>query len=197
MSAKPEADAAVKAPAKSKKLLIIVGGALLILAIAGGGAYMYVSKQRAAAAEEEGADAAEASPKEEHAAPKAPPVYLPLDNMVVNLSDPGGERVAQVGVILETTDAKASDAVKAYLPTIRSGVLLLVSRRTSQELLTPAGKEQLAKDILAEALRPFGGAPSHDESPAPAKKPKSKAKAKDAHAEMPVRGVLFSSFIVQ
>jgi len=195
VSAKPEADAATKAPAKSKKLLIIGGAVLLILALAGGGAYMYVSKQRAAAEEE--ADAAEASPKEEHAAPKTPPVYLPLDNMVVNLSDPGGERVAQVGVILETTDAKASDAVKAYLPTIRSGVLLLISRRTAEELLTPAGKEQLAKDIFAEALRPFGGAPSHEENPAPVKKSKSKAKAKDAPAEMPVRGVLFSSFIVQ
>ncbi len=195
MSAKPEAEAAVKAPAKSKKLLILVGGAVLILALAGGGAYMYIAKQRAAAAAEEGADSGEAAAKEERAAPKTPPVYLPLDNMVVNLADPGGERVAQVGVILETTDAKASDSVKAYLPTIRSAVLLLISRRTAEELLTPAGKEQLAKDILAEALRPFGGAPSDEDKPAPAKK--AKAKGKDAHGEMPVTGVLFSSFIVQ
>lgn len=192
MSAKPEAEAPVKAPAKSKKMLMIVGGAVLILALGGGGAYMYIAKQRAAAAEE-GADSGEAPAKEEHAAPKTPPVYLPLDNMVVNLADPGGERVAQVGVILETTDMHASDKVKAFLPTIRSAVLLLIAQRTAQELLTPEGKQQLATDILGEALRPFGGAPSHDDKPVA----KKKSKSKDEHAEMPVTGVLFSGFIVQ
>lgn len=195
MSAKPQAEETVKAPAKSKKLLIIVGGAVLILALAGGGAFYYISKQRAAAAEE-GADAGEeAVAKVEQAGPKTPPAYLPLDNMVVNLADPGGEKVAQIGIIFEVPDAHAADKVKAYLPTIRSGVLLLLAQRTSEELFKPEGKEKLAKDILYEASLPFGGARAHEE-PAPKAK-KSKAKAKDEHADMPVTRVLFSSFIVQ
>ena len=36
-----------------------------------------------------------------HVVPKGPPTFLPLENMVVNLADPGGEKVAQVGVTLE------------------------------------------------------------------------------------------------
>lgn len=183
-----------KPPAKSKKLLLILIGAVLLLAIAGGGAFFYISKQRAAAAEE-----AEDAPHTNSASskPHAPPVYLPLDNMVVNLADPGGERVAQVGITLEVRDAKASDQVKGFLPTIRSAVLLLISQRTADELLSQEGKKKLAKDILRETLRPFGGGAEDTEE---TEKPKPKKSAKSAKAgdeEMPVLGVLFSSFIVQ
>jgi len=196
VSAKPEAaeDGAAKAPAKSKKMLIIIVGAVLVLALGGGGAFFYISKQRAAAAEE-GEDAP-TSKSADQGKPKAPPAYLPLDNMVVNLADPGGERVAQVGITLEVADAHAADTVKAFLPTIRSGILLLLSQRTAEELLKPEGKQQLAKDILRETSLPFGGgeAAEHDDGAAPKKK---KTKAKSDHAEFPVVGVLFSSFIVQ
>ena len=114
----------------------------------------------------------------------------------MNLADPGGEKVAQVGITLEVVDAHAVDSVKAYLPTIRSGILLLISQRTAEELLKPEGKQQLAKDILRETSLPFGGGDDEheDESPRPKKKKKA---AKSAHSDMPVVGVLFSSFIVQ
>jgi flagellar FliL protein len=197
VSDKPAAAAAEgeKPKAKSKKMLIIIVGAVLVLALGGGGAYFYISKQRAAAAaEEEGGDAApaHAAAKDAH---KVPPAYLPLDNMVVNLADPGGERVAQIGITLVVTDAHASDTVKAYLPTIRSGILMLISQRTAEELLKQEGKEKLAKDILREASIPFGGGAEeeHVDEAATKKKPKKKA----AHEDFPVVGVLFSSFIVQ
>jgi flagellar FliL protein len=186
-----------KPPAKSKKMLIIIV-AVVVLALGGGGAFFYISKQRAAAAAEEEGGGGDAKPhaKEASAAhaaiPKNPPVYLPLDNMVVNLADPGGERVAQIGVTLEVADAHASDTVKAYLPTIRSGVLMLISQRTAEELLKQEGKEKLAQDILRETSIPFGG--GEDESESNSKKGKKK---KAVHVEYPVVGVLFSSFIVQ
>lgn len=203
MSAKPKAAEAAesadggKAPAKSKKMLIIILGAVLVLALGGGGAFFYISKQRAAA--EEGADGAEKTPaKVAHAAPKKPPAYLPLDNMVVNLADPGGERVAQIGITLEVTDAHASDTVKAYLPTIRSGILMLISQRTADELLKQEGKEKLAKDILRETEIPFGGGgdDEHEDESASAKKKNGK-KNNVVRVDYPVVGVLFSSFIVQ
>lgn len=191
MADKPADAEGEKPKAKSKKLLIIIVAAVLVLALGGGGAFFYISKQRAAAAEE-GDDAAPAKTAAKDAK-KTPPVYLPLDNMVVNLADPGGERVAQVGITLEVLDAHASDSVKAYLPTIRSGVLMLISQRTAEELLKAEGKEKLAKDILREASLPFGGGDEAHEEETSAKKKKKK----DAHAEVPVVGVLFSSFIVQ
>jgi len=201
VAAKPDAgnDGDVKPPAKSKKLLIIIVAAVLVLALGGGGAFFYISKQRAAAAAAE--DGEEASPAKSaaHAAHKTPPAYLPLDSMVVNLADPGGERVAQVGITLEVADAPSVDKVKAFLPTIRSGVLMLISQRTAEELLTQDGKQKLAKDILRETSRPFGGGDDEEdantdhEDTAKAKKKKPKAKQPD----YPVVGVLFSSFIVQ
>ncbi len=197
MAAKPEtADAgdAPKAPAKSKKLLIIGLAVVVILALAGGGVFFYISKQRAAADEGDDAAPAKAAAHNDH---KAVPSYLPMENMVVNLADPGGDRVAQVGITLEVLDAKAADKVKAFMPTIRSGVLMLISQRTAEELLKSEGKQQLAKDILRETSLPFGGGDedAHAEAAA-AKKPK-KANAKSAPVEYPVTGVLFSSFIVQ
>lgn len=185
--------AEVKAPAKSKKLLLIVVGAVVMLAIAGGGAFYYISKQRAAAEEADDAPTAKQAASKSH----SPPVYLPLENMVVNLADPGGDRVAQVGITLEVADAKASDQVKAYLPSIRSAVLLLISQRTAEELLSQPGKQKLAKDILRETLRPFGGADDLEEEHEKPKGKKSKKAGADNHNEMPVLGVLFSSFIVQ
>lgn len=195
MSAKPEAAASAPAPAKSKKLLIIVGALVLVLVLAGVGAYLFISKRNAAAAQEDGEEPVVAHASS-HEKPKAPPVYLPLDPMVVNLADPGGEKVAQVGITLEVQDAKASDTVKAYLPTIRSSVLLLISQRTAEELLRPEGKEKLATDILKKAAIPFGGEEDEDAEPEPSET-KKKKKKKKVVVEYPVVGVLFSSFIVQ
>ncbi|MBP9148160.1 MAG: flagellar basal body-associated FliL family protein [Rhodoferax sp.] len=176
-------------------MLIIIVAAVLLLVLAGGGAFLYISKQRAAAAaaDEEGGDhATTEQAADSHGAAKTPPVYLPMDNMVLNLADPGGERVAQVGITLEVRDAAAADSVKAYMPTIRSGVLMLLSQRTSEELLSAEGKQKLIEDILRETSVPFGG--GEEEEPAVTDKKKTKKKVVK---QFPVIGVLFSSLIVQ
>lgn len=185
-AAEPQADAGQPAPKGKKKMIIIIVAVLLVVLLAGGGVLFYISKQRAAAAaaqEDGGEPAAPAA----HASAKTPPVYLPMDNMVVNLADPGGERVAQVGITLEVVDAHASDTVKAYMPTIRSGVLMLLSQRTAEDLLSAEGKQKLIDDILRETSKPFGGGEEHAQS----------AKSKKAPTQFPVVGVLFSSLIVQ
>jgi len=186
----PEAEAAKPAAKSKKKLIIIIVSVLLVVLLAGGGALFYISKQRAAAAAaaEDGSGEPVAPAAAAHAANTAPPVYLPMDNMVVNLADPGGERVAQVGITLEVLDAHASDTVKAYMPTIRSGVLMLLSQRTADELLSAEGKQKLIEDILRETSKPFGGGNEH----APARKV-----SKKAADQFPVVRVLFSSLIVQ
>ncbi len=190
MATAPEASGEAKPPAKkSKKLLIIVGVVVLILALAGAGFYFLVLKPRAAAAAEDGGE--DTSKPAAHNVHATPPAYLVMDNMVVNLADPGGDRVAQIGVTLVVADEHTSGTVKAFLPTIRSGVLMLISQRTAVELLTTEGKEALSKAILREASLPFGGG-GEEEVPADPKK-----KKKSAHVEMPVTAVLFSSFIIQ
>ena len=194
-------------PAKKrlgKKLVIILVAVVLLVVIAGAGAAYMVSKRHAV---DENGD--EIETVADTKAPAVVPTFLPVDTMVVNLADPGGERFAQVGITLELADAKTAERVKQYMPSIRSSVLLLISQRTSDELLSRDGKDKLAHDVLREVSRPLGfsvpGAASGEavENPDAAGNPKNKgkgkgkAKSKAAEAENPVRRVLFSGFIIQ
>ena len=186
------------APAKSKKLIIILAVLALVLVAGGAAAWMMLS-QRHAAEDEEGGGRAVA----QAGTPKTPPTFLPMDNMVVNLADPGGDRFAQVGITLELADAKTGELVKSFMPSIRSNVLLLVSQRSTEELLTREGKEKLAVDIRRAVSRPLGFT-----VPKPRKRPVQRdpedeeeddevAPRRAKADNNPVRQVLFSSFIIQ
>lgn len=192
MATEPTAEAPAKP--KKKKLLIIIGAVVLLVAVGGGAGLFFLNKAKHAA--EDGEEVAHVETK-----PKVPPTFLPIENMVVNLADPGGERFAQIGVTLELMDKKTEDQVKAYMPSIRNAILLLVSQRTSEELLQREGKEKLASDILVEVSRPLGFAPKVEKK---AKSEKGEKGDKDDEvpkkapkSNNPVQAVLFSSFIVQ
>jgi flagellar FliL protein len=178
-------------PTKKKKLLIIVIALLVVLAIAAAGGLWFLKKQRDALAEDSG-DAPVEAVAEQH--DEHPPTFMALDNMVVNLADTGGERFAQVGITFEVADSKAEEKIKAYLPSIRNSILLVLSQRTATELLQREGKEKLAQDILVEASRPFGGVAKPEAATGKGGKKKAHASAEPAG---PVRRVLFSSFIIQ
>jgi len=190
-----KADAA-KPKASGKKKLILIGAIVAVLLVVAGGAAWFMMMR--SGGEEEGGGGARKG------AAVVPPTFMPIDNMVVNLADPGGDRFAQIGITLELADAKTADQIKHVLPSIRSSILVLVSQRTADELLTREGKEKLAFDVLREVSRPLG-------FKVPKKMPKAKAKEPDPEDEEsddedaprsrksanPVRQVLFSSFIIQ
>lgn len=159
-------------------------GVLVALFVIGGVAYYSYTSRSNAVAAVEASETDGGQPKDSHPnyMPKGAPAYLPLDNMVVNLADAGGEKVAQIGITLELVDAGAVERIKPFLPTIRARVLLQISTRQAAELLTDEGKQTLAKDILREASLPFGGSDLSDGVRPP---------------RNPVVGVLFTSFIVQ
>lgn len=178
---------------KSKKLLFIIIG-VLVLGLAGAGGAFYIMKKNAAAAE--GADEEEeAAPAKAHKVdPKSAPTFLPMDNMVVNLADPGGNRFIQVGLTLQLQDAATGEAVKAFMPSIRSQILLLLSQRTADEVLQVQGKEKLSADIIAAVSETMGYPVPEAEDESADAKPKKKRKKVEPS---PVQAVLFSSFIVQ
>lgn len=196
MSTNATAAESAPKPAKSKKLLIIGAVVILLLVIAGGAA-AWVMFSRQALDEEGGESGAKA------AAPAAAPTFLPMETMVVNLADPGGERFAQIGITLELQDAKTADTVKQYMPSIRSGILMLVSQRNSDELLMIEGKEKLAADIAREVARPLGftpakaAAPRVDVDEADDGYDEEVARKRRREAKNPVRRVHFSGFIIQ
>jgi flagellar FliL protein len=190
MSAAAAATATADAPAKpkSKKLLFILIG-VVVLALLGAGGALYVLKKNTAHDDEGDGDHAT---EQQHSGPKTPPVFLPMDNMVVNLADPGGNRFVQLGITLQVQDAKTGDDLKVYMPTIRSDVLKLISQRTADEMLQIAGKEKLSGDIIATVSGVMGY-----ELDAPADHAEEGAKKGRRAPPNPVQGVLFSSFIVQ
>jgi flagellar FliL protein len=172
MAAKPAAGAETAKP-KSKKLLIIIV-AVLVLALGGAAAAFFLLKSHASDDEEAAADSHQTT---SHAKSKTPPQFMPLENLVVNLADEGGTRYAQIGVTLQVADQATADQIKAYMPSVRSGVLMLVSARKADDLLRPEGKEKLAADILKLVRETTGAAESRGYSP--------------------IEAVLFSSLIVQ
>jgi len=185
-------DAAVKGGGK-KKLIIIIA-IVLVVVLAGVGALLMM-KKKSHADDEEGGAADEKPAAAAHAKPGTPPTFVPLDPFTVNLADKEVDRFAQVGVTLEVADAHFADQLKAYMPAIRNNVLLVLSHKTSAELLTVEGKEKLAREIRREAVRPMGielDDEDEDEDAAPKKKKKKKRAV-----ESPVTQVLFSTFIVQ
>ncbi|WP_431099709.1 flagellar basal body-associated FliL family protein [Roseateles noduli] len=185
-------DAAVKGGGK-KKLIIIVAIVLVVVLV--GVAALLMMKKKSHADDEDGAAAEEKPAAAAHAKAGTPPTFVPLDPFTVNLADKEVDRFAQIGITLEVNDAKFADQLKGYMPAIRNNVLLVLSHKTSAELLSAEGKEKLAKEIRREAVRPMGielDDEDEDEDAAPKKKKKKKRQV-----ESPVTQVLFSTFIVQ
>lgn len=194
-----------------KKLLIIVGAALALVLAAGGGGVWMLKKRAAQAAAMAGEDEAAASETAAHAAAAKPeakgvPIFLPLDPFIVNLSDKDVDRYAQIGITLELESTVFADQVKAYMPAVRNAILLLLAQKSSKDLLGRTGKEELAEEIMREAVRPMGieilapepvtvaAAASSAQDEAPVKTTK---KAKKGAVRNPVQHVHFSSFIIQ
>lgn len=205
MSAAAIPGAEVAAPAKGKKKLIILVAAVLLLVAGGGaGALVYVKKKAA--------EAAAAAAEEEDGAPVvhkldakhgagAPPTFLPLEPFIVNLADKETDRYAQIGITLEIEDPKTADLLKAYMPAIRNGILMVLAHKNSAELLERKGKEALAAEIMRETVRPLGieiEPPQAEEEKADDDaKPKKKRKKSAAAVDNPVKHVHFSNFIIQ
>ncbi len=215
MSAAPAANQADgKAPAKgSKKLIIIIVGVVVVLLLAGVGAFLLMQKNMSQQDDEGEEGAAQASQVAESSAkpkvdPGAPPIFVPLEPFIVNLADRETERFAQIGINLQVDDAKVGDQMKLYMPAIRNAILLILSRKSAEDLLTAEGKVQLASEIQRGAARAMGyeieepepepvvepSAEGEGEEPAPAPK---KRKKKKVESYNPILQVHYANFIIQ
>lgn len=146
------------------KLMLIVIALLVILiaAIGGLGAYMFLHQPAGAEAQ--------AAPEKKR--PDGPPVFEKMEPFVVNLA--GGDALLQVELQAQLYDAEAKQTLVQYMPKIRSGLILLLSSKSAEELSTADGKVRLkaqVKKIMNEAI----GQPGPE----------------------PVETVLFTSFIIQ
>ena len=171
----------VKKPGLMKKLILTTVIAALVLGIAGLGVALFVKKSRADAEAADDESTPVATKVEHRRDRHAPPVFVPMDNFVVNLADHDADRYAQIGVTLEVLDDRHVDEVKAYMPAIRNNVLLLLAHKASADLASADGKSLLAREIRREALRAMGEDVSDDEeAAASAPRARKKKRAEDA-----------------
>ena len=186
---------------KKGRLLIVVG---VVIALAAGGAAAWFLLGAGKKAEH----------AEEVVAAVKPPIFFTLDPFVVNLA---GEvqHYLQVGIDLKIADEHVKDQIKAHLPEIRNGVLLLLSSKQVDDLSTLEGKNQLRAEIREAVNQPLGihtpaakpvappapRVPAGGEAHAAEAKPARTAQpAADRAAQEPAEGVLevlLTSFVIQ
>lgn len=177
----PDTDLGEVAPPKKKKKggrLKIVSLLTLLLICAGGAAWYFLGNQPTNEADAPLAtkSAKAAKSAKTKAVSSEPPVFLALDPFTVNLRyDEASPQYLQVGLALRLADETSIEAIKLYMPEIRSRILLLLSSKKATDITTPEGKDMLSAELAKEIAQPLAGHVS--------------AKG--------LRGVLFTSFLVQ
>jgi flagellar FliL protein len=135
------------APAKSsKKMLFIIVGAVLVLVV-GGAAAFFMMGGKGKKGEEHGDEKVEA---------KAP-TFVVIEPFVVNLQQETGDQFLQVAMTLQVPNGETAEALKLYMPQVRSRLLMVLSSKKATELLTSEGKRKLTDEIIDQLGEPFSG----------------------------------------
>jgi flagellar FliL protein len=179
MATKKEAPAEgeeIKKKGKSKLIILIVL-LLLVLGGAGGGWYWWTHIKNANAEtteDDDGADVSKKKKKKRKDKEDAGPVFVSLDAFTVNLQGED-QQLLQTAITLQMADEEDAAKIKQHMPLIRSRLVMLLSSKHAQEVLTAEGKMKLAQEIAEQVKQPFfpGDYP------------------------LEIQNVLFTSFIVQ
>jgi flagellar FliL protein len=212
---------------KSKKTLFIIIGLVVVIAGAVGG-YMYMQHS----AEERRLQEAEAKRPENilkkqlmERKENAAPIYIPLEEMIVNLPGRGGEHYLQAKIVLRTNDSATEGKIKNFMPVIRDKIITVLSSRQMQELATVEGKVMMAREIALvinsiiapqltaiyilqqqpgtadmQNLERIGAVPKETSSGQKITGEAARAAAEFwnvTEMDLPVQAVLFSSFVMQ
>jgi flagellar FliL protein len=212
---------------KSKKTLFIIIGLVVIIAGAVGG-YLYMqSSAEARKIQEAEAKRPENILKKQLMERKenAPPIYIPLEEMIVNLPGRGGEHYLQTKIVLRTNDSATEGKIKNFMPVIRDKIITVLSSRQMQELATVEGKVMMAREIALvinsiiapqltaiyilqqqpgtadmQNLERIGAVPKETSSGQKITSEAARAAAEFwnvTEMDLPVQAVLFSSFVMQ
>lgn len=147
LQAVPAGDNGAAAPATSKKKLILLIAAVLLLLAGGAAAWYFMGAKKAAHA-----DSKPAAPEVDHS---KPPVFIVMEPFTVNLQTEGVEQFLQASFTLQTFDQAQVELIKLYMPQVRSRLLLLLSSKKAEDILTAEGKKKLADDIMEQVNQPF------------------------------------------
>ena len=122
-----------------KKLILFILIGLVILAGAGAGAYFFLFAKSTPPPEEE-------EPQKEPEPQVGP--FLQLDPFIVNLADPTGHRYLRAKITLELADDKALQRTNERIPQINDAIIMVLSSKTVEEVLSPEGKLELRLELI-------------------------------------------------
>lgn len=121
------------------KWVLVTAVVIVLLAGAGLGAFFFLQ--------------GEGSDSEEKADVKPPLVYRALEpELLGNIEGGARVRFVQIGVVLAGRDAKLMESADRHMPVIRNDLLMLLSGKTYEDLITHAGKEATRTEML-ETIR--------------------------------------------
>ena len=104
--------------------------------------------------------------KSQEKGPAKPALYYAIDPpLVVNFEDGSAVRFLQISMEIMAHDEKAIESVQKNIPVIRNNLLLLMSNRNYQTMLSREGKEKLRDEALTEvrAVQKKDGSPDVDD----------------------------------
>jgi flagellar FliL protein len=82
---------------------------------------------------------------------KDPPIYYSIDpDFVIAFEKPKTARFLKVSLDVMTRDEGVIDTLKLHSPAIRDSVLMLLSGKNEDDLMSRDGKEQLRAEVLAQ-----------------------------------------------
>jgi flagellar protein FliL len=127
------------------KKIIIIAAAVLVLGGGGAGGYYFFFRAK--------------THKSARVAPVPPPppvklAYVDVKEMTLRLADNDSEHYIKLSPALGVPPAK-SDEMTDKLPVVRDRIVTVVTAHTSQDLVTPAGKDKLKTELMTVLHRDF------------------------------------------
>ncbi len=155
--AQEEKEQQAEAKGGKKKLIIIF--ALLLLLIGGGAAAAYKFL------------VLDKNPDQQEKEKKAEKIVEDIKNIedlgvqfdvgtfIVNLQDRDADRYLKVTIVLDVQDENVKMELEKRLPQVKDAITTLLFTKTSEDLRTPEGIEELKEEILkrVNAILPIGG----------------------------------------
>ncbi len=138
------------------KLLIIIIALLVLIIIGGAGAFFLLFS--APSDEEIAKEIKQDETPQEIVAPSTEDigVIVDLKPFLVNLADPKARHFLKATLSLEVKDEEAKGLVEKFLPKIRNDILLLLSSKTLEDVITIEGKVRLKDEIMSRVSRIIG-----------------------------------------
>ncbi len=98
-----------------------------------------------------------ALPQPLEAAESAAPIFATVEPFTVTLAGQGYERLLHVGMTLKLADERSLGRINAYMPVVRSRILLLLSEQNPDTVQSIEGKRELVTAVRNAVNAPFDG----------------------------------------